>query len=316
MADAGDNGEDVTNGVANSGGVGGVRRRRVGLVGSNESSDGSNGSNGSALPYKTCNEYIQHLNVWILQTMQYNWFAANYPLIMSSMATTTTTSSSAANNNNNVFNFNFLNMNPLVNQNMVNNNMNNNTTTTQRNGRVYSMPKLWKRIAAEVIDFCFLLILKLMVTYVAVDYLDLIDLDKFDLSLLDNDFDALQIAYELTSEIIIIEMIHRFIVCAYETICLYSGQMGREGGSTPGKAIFGISVVSCETIDDLGNGLIRVTPAKNIGLFWSLVRALIKNMSAVFFIPASLTVFLSPHNRAAYDILCKCVVVQEIQNRA
>ncbi|CAG2158999.1 unnamed protein product [Oppiella nova] len=180
---------------------------------------------------------------------------------------------------------------------------------------------------------------------------ELLDLDKFDLSLLDNDFDALQMAYELTSEIIIIEMIHRFIVCAYEansqvlyhlsnqffvlflsflrfavisgpmsglnaqTICLYSGQMGREGGSTPGKAIFGISVVSCDTIDDLGNGLIRVNPAKNIGILWSLLRALIKNLSAVFFIPASLTVFLSPHNRAAYDILCKCVVVQEIQNR-
>ena len=51
-----------------------------------------------------------------------------------------------------------------------------------------------------------------------------------------------------------------------QTICLYSGQMNREGGSTPGKAIFGISVVSCHTIIDLGDGLIRVIPAKNIGI--------------------------------------------------
>jgi len=285
-----------------------VRRRRTGLVdnsGLNDTPMTSTSSTGGqqALPDKTCNEYVQHLNVWILQTMQYNWFAHNYPLIMSSMASMQSTPSSTPNH----FNFLINNMNQTF--------VNNMATNGPQNGRVFAIPRLWKRITAEVIDFCFLLILKLMVTYVAVDYLDLIDLDKFDLSLLDNDFDALQMAYELTSEIIIIEMIHRFIVCAYETICLYSGQMGREGGSTPGKAIFGISVVSCDTIDDLGNGLIRVNPAKNIGILWSLLRALIKNLSAVFFIPASLTVFLSPHNRAAYDILCKCVVVQEIQNR-
>ncbi len=43
--------------------------------------------------------------------------------------------------------------------------------------------------------------------------------------------------------------------------------MNRAGGSTPGKAIFGISVVSCDSIDEVGDGLIRVIPAKNIGIF-------------------------------------------------
>lgn len=48
------------------------------------------------------------------------------------------------------------------------------------------------------------------------------DLDKFDLNILESDFDAVQIAYELTSEIIIIEMIHRFVVIAYEVSHLMS----------------------------------------------------------------------------------------------
>jgi hypothetical protein len=261
-------------------------------MGNNGLDSGLNGEQViESLPYKTCSEYVQHLNVWILQTQYWQWFVANYPLIMSQMASIQTQQNTSINSQTN-----------------DNNNNNNNPEI----GRVYAVPRLWKRVAAEVIDFCFLLILKLMVTYVAVDYLELIDLDKFDLSLLENDFDALQIAYELTSEIIIIEMIHRFIVCAYETICLYSGQMNRAGGSTPGKAIFGISVVSCDSIDEVGDGLIRVIPAKNIGIFRSLLRALIKNLSAVFFIPASLTVFFSSHNRAAYDIVCKCIVVEEI----
>lgn len=46
--------------------------------------------------------------------------------------------------------------------------------------------------------------------------------------------------------------------------------------------------------------------------FRSLLRALIKNLSAVFFIPASLSVFLMPYNRAVYDVACKCIVVEEV----
>ena len=101
-----------------------VRRRRTGLVdnsGLNDtpmtstSSTSSTSSTGGqqALPYKTCNEYVQHLNVWILQTMQYNWFAHNYPLIMSSVASMQSTPSSTPNH------FNFLANN--MNQTFVNN---------------------------------------------------------------------------------------------------------------------------------------------------------------------------------------------------
>lgn len=50
-----------------------------------------------------------------------------------------------------------------------------------------------------------------------------------------------------------------------QTLCLRRG-IGVVGGSTPGKRILGLCVVSCEDVVDLGNGRIRVRPAENIGL--------------------------------------------------
>jgi hypothetical protein len=42
----------------------------------------------------------------------------------------------------------------------------------------YRLPPLWKRFAAEFIDFLFLVILKITITFMAVDWFDLIDLDR------------------------------------------------------------------------------------------------------------------------------------------
>ena len=47
-------------------------------------------------------------------------------------------------------------------------------TTTE-----FRIPPLWKRFAAEFIDFVALFALKLVATFVAVDTFDLIDLDSF-----------------------------------------------------------------------------------------------------------------------------------------
>ena len=43
----------------------------------------------------------------------------------------------------------------------------------------FSIPPLWKRIVAEIIDFFILFILKLVVTYIAVDWFSLIDVDRY-----------------------------------------------------------------------------------------------------------------------------------------
>lgn len=158
-----------------------------------------------------------------------------------------------------------------------------------------------------------MLILKVFVTYVAIEYFDLIDLDKYDIDLSDEEFDAYQLAYELTSEIVVIETIHRFIVIAFETFCLARAQgPNRLGGASPGKNLMGLKVVSCTSVEDMGNGTIRVSPARDIGYIYAFLRAVIKNLSSIFFLPAALTVFVSNYNRAAYDIVCKCIVVEEV----
>lgn len=86
-----------------------VRSRRSGVIGDNNSglfSEQSNLNSCESLPYKTCSEYVQHLNVWILQTQYWNWFTLNYPLIMSQMASIQSPNnglnySQFSNNNNN-----------------------------------------------------------------------------------------------------------------------------------------------------------------------------------------------------------------------
>ena len=182
-------------------------------------------------------------------------------------------------------------------------------------GRIYKIPDVWKRVAAELIDFFLLLIMKIFVTYIAIEFLDLVDLSKFDLSEIDfEELDAYQFAIELTSEILVIETVHRFIVILFETVFLMRNLAfaNDNGGSTPGKKIMGLRVVSCSEIRELPGDRIRVTPAGNVGFGFALLRALIKNFSSIFFLPASLTVFVSIHNRAAYDIACRCIVVEDV----
>ncbi|RWS26831.1 protein FAM8A1-like protein [Leptotrombidium deliense] len=141
------------------------------------------------------------------------------------------------------------------------------------------------------------------------------DQNKYEFSLSDEEFDAYHLAYEWSSEIIIIEIIHRLIVVVFETICLCRrrNHNSRPGGATPGKMILGLRVVSCSQINELPNGTVQILPAEDIGVWRSLLRALIKNVSSVFFLPSSLTVFISNHNRAAYDFAAKSIVVEEIR---
>ncbi|RWS03333.1 protein FAM8A1-like isoform X1, partial [Dinothrombium tinctorium] len=90
----------------------------------------------------------------------------------------------------------------------------------------------------------------------------------------------------------------------------------RPGGATPGKMFLGLKVISCTQVIDIGNDVVQVLPAEDIGFWRSLLRAVIKNVSSVFFLPTSLTVFVSNHKRAAYDFASKSIVVEEITGNA
>lgn len=181
----------------------------------------------------------------------------------------------------------------------------------QAGGREYVVPPLWKRVVAEIIDFIILLVLKVMITYVALDFFEFISLDIYDFELLmKNEKMDYRKAVEVTSEIVFVEVIHRFVVCIFEALFLSRG-FGDVGGCTPGKNIMRLKVVSCHSVTVVGAGVIRVYPANDIGFGWALLRAFIKNFSLAFVFPMCFTMFFFQFNRTAYDIICNTIVVEE-----
>ncbi|XP_063407403.1 protein FAM8A1-like [Mytilus trossulus] len=193
-------------------------------------------------------------------------------------------------------------------------------TTTNRLGTEYMLPPLWKRVLAEVIDFIVLFYLKIIIMIMVMRQMGILKTENvlnvhidvvpyFDLKNMEMDIDK---AFTMTSEIIALEIVNRIMITLFETFCLRKG-MGSPGGATPGKRLLGMVVVSCENIMDLGNGKVLVIPAEDIGFINALVRSVIKNFTLAFFFPACLTVFFFQHNRAAYDILAKTIVVEHIR---
>lgn len=175
----------------------------------------------------------------------------------------------------------------------------------------YRIPSLWKRVAAEFIDFFVLFVIKLAVTILTVEYVGIVDIQKYDLDLLLSQNIDYNTAFAMTSELIAMEIINRIFICIFETLCLRKGVGGQVGGTTPGKSLMGLRVVLCEQIyDGPGLQMVRVLPASDIGLWNALMRSVIKNFSLAFFFPVCFTVFFFQHNRAAYDIISNCIVVE------
>lgn len=266
-------------------------------------------------PYRNLREYTDQLHLWLYQYRMWNSmqsFSTMFPLMLNHCAspqlsfphnnnsathnTTTTTGSTAAGNNTR------------------------RTTQfqNQRVGSLYSLPPLWKRVAAEIIDFVVLFYLKIMMTvlvlrhmgYLRDDNLIEVPLDimpKFDFTeITEMDIEK---AFSFTSELIALEIMNRIMITIFETLCLCKGIGGAVGGATPGKRMLGLKVVSCLHVAPQAHGRVIVCPAKDIGFFSALVRSVIKNFTMAFFFPACLTVFIFQHNRAAYDILAKTIVV-------
>ncbi|XP_046382698.1 protein FAM8A1 isoform X1 [Ischnura elegans] len=191
-------------------------------------------------------------------------------------------------------------------------------------GVIYKIPPLWKRFVAEFLDFLLLFSAKLLITIVAVDFLDVIDLDKYDLDhLQQNDEFDYQMAIDMLSELFLLELVHNFVACLFEAMCIYRGSNGRLGGATPGKSIMGLRVVMSDHIvpvsypvgQQSGNRegtYVRVHPGSDLGFWWALCRSLVKNFCLAFFFPVCITMFFSNHNRTAYDNISHSLVVEEI----
>ncbi|XP_028170961.1 protein FAM8A1 [Ostrinia nubilalis] len=185
-----------------------------------------------------------------------------------------------------------------------------------RNGGFeYVIPALYKRFLAEFIDFMLLFILKLVVTFVAVDMFELIDLEKFDFYKFSEHYDDYKFAIELTSEILVLEIIYRSMVCIFEAICLSgTGRLGRTGGATPGKALMGLRVVSASAVVPVENRpkeTVLIYPGQTLTFAVALARSLMKNFLISLLFPLCVVLFVFRHNRTGYDLLCGVIVVEE-----
>ncbi|KAI5713155.1 hypothetical protein M8J76_016169 [Diaphorina citri] len=213
--------------------------------------------------------------------------------------------------NNNFFQNGFLNFNQFGQGN--NNLMRDSNNNIQGLGTQCQIPPFWKRIVAETIDFFLLLILKFFITYVVVNYLDLLDFTEFQYS---QNFD-MKTLYALTQEILVLEIFFRIIVVLYEAFCLsHSAVRDGMGGSTAGKSLLKLRVVRAESIVHVRDNTVIVYPGTDLGFSNSLVRSFTKNIHVTIMIPISYLFFFFPYNRTVYDLLSKSIVIEEPVVRA
>lgn len=190
------------------------------------------------------------------------------------------------------------------------------TLVQASDANIFLIPPVWKRISAEILDFLILFVLKVMITFIAVDFFELVDLDnyEFPLDLLSLDPENVKLDYNLalqfTQEILILELIHRLVVCVFEALCTHRGPLGLPGGATPGKVIMGLKIVKCNQVTPLGLNRVRVTPASDLGLGWAIIRSVLKNFSLAFFFPVCFSLMFLPYSRTLYDVMSRSIVVE------
>ncbi|XP_065220265.1 protein FAM8A1-like [Planococcus citri] len=178
------------------------------------------------------------------------------------------------------------------------------------------VPSLWKRLVAEFIDFMCLFFVKLLATFILVDFLDIIDWNRYDFdSLIQRtwrlDYSA---AVELTSELMIVEFAHRITVCIFESFWLYRGLRGVIGGATPGKKLMHLRVVYCERITTIRTEpdfVVLIEPGTDLGILRASVRSFIKNFILALFLPFTFVCLYFQYNRATHDVIAQSIVIEE-----
>ncbi|XP_074656948.1 uncharacterized protein LOC141910129 isoform X2 [Tubulanus polymorphus] len=282
--------------------------------------------------YKNISEYTNSCRTWLWQNqyLQYcnqanafqNSMVPFYTMsLMASMSAPTAQQQSPYPSNGGSFGSSIAGQQPSV------FNANNNVAANQQPaagaaaaaGTVYRIPPIWKRVVAEFIDFILLLLIKVGVTCVLVDITGSISGLTFDemIAKLKVPRYSLPFFAESQAPVKIDDIslmlswvfLYRNIVVLFEAMCLRHG-VNMVGGSTPGKRLMGLCVVSCIDVQELGESTIRVIPAENIGFWNALVRSVIKNFSLAFLFPLCLTAIAFQHGRAVYDILANSVVVE------
>ncbi|XP_034947508.1 protein FAM8A1 [Chelonus insularis] len=184
-------------------------------------------------------------------------------------------------------------------------------------GYEYLIPPIWKRIVAELIDSVMLFVLKLVITFVALDIFSAMNMELYTLDTLQSSLRIVdyKMAMDVASSILIWELMHRFIVCVFEAIWLQHGMNGRIGGATPGKSVMGLRVVQCRSITPIersdGTEAVLVSPGTDLGLPLALGRSIVKNIIMTLVFPICFSLFSFRFNRTGYDLACHSLVVED-----
>ncbi|XP_022901203.1 protein FAM8A1 isoform X2 [Onthophagus taurus] len=169
----------------------------------------------------------------------------------------------------------------------------------------FVIPPLWKRFAAETIDFILLFTLKLYLTFLLFYNFDFPLADKEELiSILENPEKVAAVSAELA----VLEVLYRVLACIYETYWLHGAEP-----ASPGKFLLGLRVYCTEevvTINENENPVLLVNPG-SLGWAKSFWRAILKNiLLGLVMFPMCFGMFISRHNRTVYDLLVGTVVVE------
>ncbi|KAH0553941.1 protein FAM8A1 isoform X1 [Cotesia glomerata] len=200
------------------------------------------------------------------------------------------------------------------------NNLNGTTSNSNSNrpdGIEYHIPPIWKRFVAELIDSLMLFVLKLVITFVALDIFATMNMEPYTLDTLQSSLKIVdyKMAMDVASTILIWELMHRFIVCVFEAIFIQHGINGRIGGATPGKFLMGLRVVQCRTITPVerrdGTEVVLVSPGTDLGLPLALGRSIVKNLIMTLIFPICFSLFSFRFNRTGYDLACHSIVVED-----
>ncbi|KAL3289456.1 hypothetical protein HHI36_022880 [Cryptolaemus montrouzieri] len=172
----------------------------------------------------------------------------------------------------------------------------------------FIIPPLWKRFVAELLDFSILFIIKLFLTFAAVETFNFVTVENYGFDTIEKYLQNPRMAMQMSIEILSLEILHRCIVCCYEVYWLKGGSC-----ATPGKRYMGLIVVQVENITPAPGTIenkVRVNPCSNLGLQQALTRAVLKNLFIGFMLPICFTMYIFRFNRTGYDVISKSLVVE------
>ncbi|CAJ0610224.1 unnamed protein product [Cylicocyclus nassatus] len=169
-----------------------------------------------------------------------------------------------------------------------------------------------RRFCAEVIDFFFAFIIKLMLVYYLVE-LEIVDLSRFD-KLFGNEAD-LQTLVDVTQELFPLELLGKLMCSFLEALCLSQSLFSRFSGQTPGKYVMGVRVIDCGNVLHVAGSppnVVRVTGSVLISFRAAVMRSLLKNILINSLVPFSTVAFAFNFNRAIYDIVAKTISAGDV----